>query len=61
LAESWEISGDGLTYTFHLRHDVTFHDGTPFNADAVRVNLERVVNSATQSQKAVFLLVLQVD
>ncbi len=56
LAESWEISGDGLTYTFHLRHDVTFHDGTPFNADAVRVNLERVVNPATQSQKAVFLL-----
>jgi peptide/nickel transport system substrate-binding protein len=35
---------------------VTFHDGTPFNADAVRVNLERVVNPATQSQKAVFLL-----
>jgi peptide/nickel transport system substrate-binding protein len=56
LAESWEISSDGLTYTFHLRHDVTFHDGTPFNADAVRVNLERVVNPATQSQKAVFLL-----
>jgi peptide/nickel transport system substrate-binding protein len=56
LAESWEISGDGLTYTFHLRHDVTFHDGTPFNADAVRINLERVVNPATQSQKAVFLL-----
>ncbi len=56
LAESWEISSDGLTYTFHLRHDVTFHDGTPFNADAVRVNLERVVNPATQSQKAIFLL-----
>jgi len=35
---------------------VTFHDGTPFNADAVRANLERVVNPATQSQKAVFLL-----
>jgi peptide/nickel transport system substrate-binding protein len=56
LAESWEISDDGLAYTFHLRHDVTFHDGTPFNADAVRVNLERVVNPATQSQKAIFLL-----
>jgi peptide/nickel transport system substrate-binding protein len=56
LAESWEVSDDELTYTFHLRHDVTFHDGTPFNAEAVRANLERVVNPATQSQKAVFLL-----
>ena len=32
LAESWEIAEDGLTYTFKLREDVTFHDGTPFNA-----------------------------
>ena len=35
LAESWETSADGLSYTFKLRQDVTFHDGTPFNADAV--------------------------
>ena len=35
LAESWEISEDGLTYTFALRQGVTFHDGTPFNADAI--------------------------
>lgn len=41
LASSWEISDDGLTYTFHLRDDVTFHDGTPFNAAAARYNLER--------------------
>ena len=41
LAESWEMSDDGLTWTFHLREGVTFHDGTPFNADAVVFNFER--------------------
>lgn len=35
LAESWTISPDGLTYTFKLRRGVTFHDGTPFDANAV--------------------------
>lgn len=35
LAESWEISPDGLTYTFHLRPGVTWHDGAPFTADDV--------------------------
>ncbi len=35
LAESWEISEDGLLYTFNLRQGVSFHDGEPFNADAV--------------------------
>ena len=56
LAESWTISDDGLVYTFKLRQDVKFHDGTPFNAQAVVRNLERVADPATQSQKAVFLL-----
>jgi peptide/nickel transport system substrate-binding protein len=35
LAESWELSDDGTTFTFHLRQGVTFHNGEPFNADAV--------------------------
>ena len=35
LAESWDISSDGLTYTFHLRPNVTWHDGEPFTADDV--------------------------
>lgn len=35
LAKSWDIAKDGLTYTFHLRKGVKFHDGTNFNADAV--------------------------
>jgi peptide/nickel transport system substrate-binding protein len=52
LAESWEISEDGLTYTFHLRKDVTFHDGTPFDAAAVRFSLDRIVDPETKSRKA---------
>lgn len=41
LAESWEISDDLTTYTFMLRKNVLFHDGTPFNAAAVKVNYDR--------------------
>jgi peptide/nickel transport system substrate-binding protein len=41
LAESWDISPDGSEYTFHLRNDVTFHNGEPFNADAVVFSWER--------------------
>ena len=40
LAERWETSDDLLTYTFHLRKDVKFHDGTPFNAEAAKFNFE---------------------
>jgi nickel transport system substrate-binding protein len=40
LAESWEVSGDGLVYRFFLRRDVKFTDGTPFDAEAVKTNLE---------------------
>uniref|UniRef100_UPI002620E138 ABC transporter substrate-binding protein n=1 Tax=uncultured Rhizobium sp. TaxID=155567 RepID=UPI002620E138 len=42
LAESFTVSPDGLTYTFHLREGVKFHDGTPFNAQAVEFNVRRV-------------------
>ncbi|ODP28893.1 Glutathione-binding protein GsiB [Paenibacillus nuruki] len=42
LAESWDVSPDGKTYTFHLRKDVKFHDGEPFNAEAVKQNIEAV-------------------
>jgi peptide/nickel transport system substrate-binding protein len=40
LAESWESSADGLTWTFHLRQGVTFHDGEPMNANAVKLSIE---------------------
>lgn len=44
LAESWEVSDDGLTWTFHLREGVTFHDGEPWNADAAIFNYDRQLN-----------------
>jgi peptide/nickel transport system substrate-binding protein len=56
LAESWEMAPDGLSWTFTLRQDVTFHDGTPFNAQAVGINLDRIVNPDIVSSKAKFLL-----
>ena len=56
LAERWTVSEDGLVYTFALRRDVTFHDDTPFNAEAVRYNLERITSSELSSQKARFML-----
>ena len=44
LATSWSTSNDGLTLTFHLRQGVNFHDGTPFNADAVVFCLDRLIS-----------------
>lgn len=51
LAESWEVSDDGLTWTFHLREGVKFHDGTPFNADAMKSSLERTIEKAAVFKK----------
>lgn len=44
LATSWEISDDGLTYTFDLREGVTFHDGSPFDAAVLKQNIDRPLN-----------------
>ena len=44
LAEDWEVSEDGLEYTFNLRQDVKFHDDTDFNAEAVCFNFDRWYN-----------------
>ncbi len=44
LAESWEETPDHMSWTLHLRKGVKFHDGTDFNADAVRVNIERYID-----------------
>jgi peptide/nickel transport system substrate-binding protein/oligopeptide transport system substrate-binding protein len=48
LATSWDLAGDGVTYTFHLRHGVHFHDGTSFSAADVRHSWERVLDPRTR-------------
>jgi peptide/nickel transport system substrate-binding protein len=44
LASKWDVSDDGLEYIFTLREDITFHDGTPFNADAVKFSFDRQID-----------------
>lgn len=56
LAQSWTISDDELQYTFQLREDVTFHDGEPFNAEAVKANFDHVVAPETASAQAASLI-----
>jgi peptide/nickel transport system substrate-binding protein len=55
LAESWEVSEDGRSYTFHLRDGVRFHDGTAFDAGDVVFSLDRARGpDSTNAQKALF-------
>ena len=49
LATSWEITEAPHAITFELRRGVRFHDGTPFNADAVKFNVERILDPATMA------------
>lgn len=55
LARRWDISPDGLTYTFHLRQGVTFHDGSPFTAHDVVHSWQRALDPRTKSGAAQFL------
>lgn len=49
LAEAWEASDGGLTWTFTLKPGITFHDGTPLDAAAVRASIQRALAPETQS------------
>lgn len=62
LAKSWDVSDDGKTYTFHLQPDVTFHDGTTFDAQDVKFTLDRArADDSVNAQKALFKGIQSVD
>ncbi len=62
LAESWEISDDGLTYTFKLREGVTFHDGSTFDAEDVKFSLDRInAEDSANAQKALYSAISEVN
>jgi len=52
LAERWELASDEMTWTFHLRKGVKFHDGSPFNAEAVRFSIERAIGPGSPASLA---------
>ncbi|MDY3919202.1 MAG: ABC transporter substrate-binding protein [Candidatus Limivivens sp.] len=55
IAQSYEISEDGTDYTFHLRQDVTFHDGTQLTAEDVKFSLEMYMDSEYQGSQVTML------
>lgn len=62
LAESWDISEDGLTYTFTLRDGVTFHDGTTMDAEDVKFTLDRILaEDSANAQKALYAAISAVE
>ena len=62
LAKSWNISADGLRYTFHLQTGVTFHDGSSMTADDVKFSLDRArAEDSTNAQKALFAGIADVE
>lgn len=55
LSESWEVSEDQTEITFHLRQGVKFHDGTDLNAQAVKYNIDLILDPAVASPKLSYL------
>ncbi|OAN38387.1 ABC transporter substrate-binding protein [Microbacterium sp. H83] len=56
LAKDWTVSDDSTEYTFTLRDDVTFTDGEPFDAEAVKANFDRIVDPETESAQAASMM-----
>lgn len=54
LAESWDVSEDGSVYTFHLRQDVTWHDGEAFTADDVAFTMDLILNPDIPSSASAY-------
>ena len=61
LAEKWETAPDGKTVTFSLRKDVKYHDGSPFDAESVKWNIERYINTEGSFRKGELAPVASVD
>ncbi len=62
LAQSWEISDDGLTYTFKLHEGVKFHDGTTMDAEDVKFSLDRIAaEDSANAQKALYAAIASVN
>ncbi|MQA96743.1 MAG: ABC transporter substrate-binding protein [Streptosporangiales bacterium] len=62
LARSWEVSEDGRTMTLRLRDGVTFHDGTPLDAEAVKYNLDRLLDTDVEvPQRAAYTVIDNVE
>jgi len=62
LAEKWDASPDARVYTFYLRKGVKFHDGTPFNAAAVKANFDRIRNPENKLRRyTLYKIISQID
>jgi glutathione transport system substrate-binding protein len=62
LAEKWDASADARVYTFYLRKGIKFHDGTPFNAAAVKANFDRVRNPDNKLRRyTLYKIISQID
>lgn len=59
LATSWEVSDDGTIWTFELQQGVTFHDGTPFNAEAVKFSIDRMSDPDVGATEVTRLLIVE--
>src|SRR5690554_354902 len=62
LAESWDVAADGMSYVFHLRHGVQFHDGSEFDAQDVKFSLQRAIApDSSNAQKALLEPISRVE